>query len=146
AEVTRAGGADVDRLTRDGDRTGGRVPGGGDGGRGEVEIGVGKDDDRSRGAQFQGQLLHSGDRGQVLPDAGRSGERDLPHPLIGASRSPSSPPEPVSTDSTPSGSPASMKHSARANAVSGVVLAGLRITELPAASAGAILWLTNSAG
>ena len=52
------------------------------------------------------------------------------------SRSPSAPPGPVSTDSTPSGSPASTKHAASASAVSGVVRAGLRTTAFPAASAG----------
>ena len=44
-------------------------------------------------------------------------------------------PGPVTTDSTPSGSPASVKHRARASAVSGVVLAGLSTIALPAASA-----------
>ena len=60
--------------------------------------------------------------------------------------SPSTPPGPVTTDSTPSGSPASVKHRARASAVSGVVLAGLSTTALPAASAGASLCMTSSAG
>src|SRR4051794_37541012 len=62
------------------------------------------------------------------------------------SRSPSDPPGPVSTDSTPSGSPASTKHSASARAVSGVVRAGLSTTAFPAASAGAILCSTSSDG
>ena len=55
------------------------------------------------------------------------------------STSPNEPPGPVSTDRTPSGRPASTKHSARASAVSGVVRAGLRTTAFPAASAGADL-------
>jgi hypothetical protein len=62
------------------------------------------------------------------------------------SRSPSSPPGPVSTDSTPSGNPASTKQPASARAVNGVVRAGLRTTALPAASAGAILCKTSRAG
>ena len=62
------------------------------------------------------------------------------------SMSPSSAPGPVSTESTPSGKPASTKHAASASAVSGVVRAGLRTTELPAASAGATLCSTSKAG
>ena len=62
------------------------------------------------------------------------------------SASPSAPPGPVSTDSTPSGSPASTKHAASASAVSGVLRAGLRTTAFPAASAGAILCSTSSDG
>jgi len=62
------------------------------------------------------------------------------------SASPRVRPGPVTTDSTPSGSPASVKHRARASAVSGVVLAGLSTTPLPAASAGASLCMTSSAG
>ena len=62
------------------------------------------------------------------------------------STSPNEPPGPVSTDSTPSGRPASTKHSARASAVSGVVRAGLRMTAFPAASAGPTLCSTSSDG
>ena len=62
------------------------------------------------------------------------------------SASPSSPPGPVSTDSTPSGRPASTKHAASASAVSGVVRAGFSTTAFPAASAGATLCSTSSAG
>src|SRR4051812_22672788 len=53
---------------------------------------------------------------------------------------------PVSTDSTPSGRPASTKHFASANAVSGVLRAGLSTTALPAANAGAILCRTSNPG
>ncbi|CAB4737870.1 unannotated protein [freshwater metagenome] len=60
--------------------------------------------------------------------------------------SPSSDPGPCKTCNTPSGNPASVKHFARAIAVSGVVRAGLRTTEFPTASAGAILCRTKSAG
>ncbi len=60
--------------------------------------------------------------------------------------SPSSPPGPVSTDSTPSGRPASTKQAASASAVSGVVRAGSSTTALPAARAGASLCITSSAG
>ena len=62
------------------------------------------------------------------------------------SASPSSPPDPVSTDSTPSGSPASTKHAASARAVNGVVRAGLSTTAFPAANAGATLCSTSSDG
>ena len=47
-------------------------------------------------------------------------------------------PGPVTTLKTPSGSPASWQRSANRRAVSGVCDAGLMITVLPAASAGAI--------
>ena len=60
--------------------------------------------------------------------------------------SPRLPPGPVSTESTPSGRPASVKQRARARAVSGVVLAGLSTTALPAARAGASLCMTSRAG
>ena len=60
--------------------------------------------------------------------------------------SPKSAPGPVITLRTPSGKPASMKHWANAIAVSGVVLAGFKITALPTASAGPILCITKSAG
>ena len=50
------------------------------------------------------------------------------------SRSPISSPCPVTTLSTPGGRPASTKHAASANAVNGVVSAGLRTTALPAAT------------
>jgi hypothetical protein len=62
------------------------------------------------------------------------------------SASPSSPPGPVSTDSTPSGRPASTKQAAIASAVNGVLRAGLSTTALPAASAGASLCSTSRAG
>jgi hypothetical protein len=48
-------------------------------------------------------------------------------------------PNPVSTLTTPSGTPASAMTSASNSAVSGVCSAGLRITVLPHASAGATL-------
>ena len=50
---------------------------------------------------------------------------------------PTLPPGPVTTLSTPSGSPASWQSSANLSAVSGVCDAGLMTTVLPAASAGA---------
>ena len=56
-----------------------------------------------------------------------------------ASAAPTSPPGPVSTWTTPGGAPASWKTSASRSAVSGVTDAGLRMTTLPAASAGASL-------
>ena len=60
--------------------------------------------------------------------------------------SPSSPPAPVRTDSTPSGSPASTKQAAMASAVNGVARAGFNTTAFPAANAGASLCITSSAG
>ncbi len=62
------------------------------------------------------------------------------------SASPISLPCPVTTESTGPGSPASRKQSASASAVSGVSSAGLRTTALPAASAGAILWIASRPG
>ena len=61
------------------------------------------------------------------------------------SASPRLPPGPVRTDSTPSGSPASVKQRARASAVSGVA-GWLSTTALPAVSAGASLRTTSRAG
>ena len=62
------------------------------------------------------------------------------------STSPNSPPGPVSTESTPSGKPASTKQAASARAVNGVVRAGFKTTALPAAKAGASLCSTSKAG
>ena len=55
-------------------------------------------------------------------------------------------PSPVTTLSTPSGSPASAAISAKASAVSGVNSAGLSTTVLPAASAGATFHASISSG
>ncbi len=55
-----------------------------------------------------------------------------------ASASPSEPPGPVMTFSTPGGKPASARHSASFRASSGVSLAGLRMTALPASRAGKV--------
>src|SRR6478736_879768 len=62
------------------------------------------------------------------------------------SRSPNFPPGPVTTDNAPGGRPASTKHCASLSAVNGVDRAGFNTTALPAASAGAILCSTVSAG
>ena len=61
-------------------------------------------------------------------------------------RSPNFPPEPVTTDNAPAGSPASTKHCASLSAVNGVDRAGFNTTALPAANAGAILCNTVNAG
>ena len=55
-------------------------------------------------------------------------------------------PGPVMTFSTPGGRPTSCAISARASAVSGVWLAGLMITVLPHASAGATFHAVSSSG
>ena len=54
------------------------------------------------------------------------------------SSSPTSPPGPVTTLSAPFGSPASSNARASSNVVSGVQLAGFRMTVLPVISAGPI--------
>ena len=54
--------------------------------------------------------------------------------------------EPTTTLTTPSGTPASLRMAATANAVSGVSLAGLSTTVQPAASAGPILRVAMAAG
>ena len=59
---------------------------------------------------------------------------------------PSFAPGPVSTFSTPGGSPTSTAISPSASAVSGVWLAGFRIIVLPQASAGAIFQTAISSG
>ncbi len=59
---------------------------------------------------------------------------------------PTSDPGPVMTFSTPGGRPASAAISASASAVSGVWLAGLMITVLPHASAGATFHAVSSSG
>ena len=60
--------------------------------------------------------------------------------------SPTVPPEPVRQEIASGGSPASSRISTIASADSGVSLAGLRITALPAANAGPILWQTRFNG
>ena len=55
-------------------------------------------------------------------------------------------PGPVITLSTPEGSPASFAMSASASAVSGVCVAGLMMTVLPHASAGATFHAVSSSG
>ena len=55
-------------------------------------------------------------------------------------------PGPVMTFSTPGGSPTSIAISPSASAVSGVWLAGLRMTVLPHASAGATFHAASSSG
>ena len=57
-------------------------------------------------------------------------------PAWPASAVPTSPPAPVTTLSTPGGSPASLANRARVSVVSGVISAGLITTEHPAANAG----------
>ena len=59
---------------------------------------------------------------------------------------PTDAPGPVITLSTPAGTPASTAASARASAVSGVWLAGLMITVLPQARAGATFHAVSSSG
>src|SRR5687767_3946198 len=60
--------------------------------------------------------------------------------------SPTLPPEPTTRFSAPAGRPASASTSHNLTAVSGVVLAGLSTSELPAASAGATLCATKFKG
>jgi hypothetical protein len=55
-------------------------------------------------------------------------------------------PPPVTTFSTPGGNPTSMAASPSASAVRGVWLAGLRMTVLPVASAGATFHIASSSG
>ncbi len=54
-------------------------------------------------------------------------------------RSPIFAPEPVTNESTPGGRPASCKSSTSLAAMTGAVLAGFRITGLPATSAAAVM-------
>ncbi len=63
-----------------------------------------------------------------------------------SSAAPVSPPGPVTTLSTPGGSPASTSASAIRSAVNGVLLDGLRTMVFPPTSAGAIFRVTVAAG
>ena len=63
-----------------------------------------------------------------------------------ASAAPAVSPNPVTTFTTPSGTPASAISSASRSAVSGVCSAGLRTTQLPAASAGPSFHAAISSG
>ena len=70
----------------------------------------------------------------------------LPIPGWAAIAAPASPPGPVTTLTTPAGSPASRASSPKRMAVSGDQLAGLRTTVLPAASAGPSFQLASISG
>ncbi len=67
-------------------------------------------------------------------------------PGCSTSACPTVDPAPVITLSTPGGKPTSIASSPRASAVSGVWLAGFRITTLPQASAGAIFHAASNSG
>jgi hypothetical protein len=63
-----------------------------------------------------------------------------------ASAAPTTSPRPVTTLRTPAGTPASAASSASRTVVSGVAVAGFRITEFPAASAGPIFQIAIQSG
>ena len=118
-----------------------------DGHRGRVDVGVGEHDHGARRAQLEREAFFT-PASWVMRVPTRV---DPVNEILLTRESPTkacprSPPGPVSTDRTPSGSPASTKHAARARAVNGVVRAGLSTTALPAARAGATLCRTSSGG
>ena len=113
-----------------------------------VEVGVLEDDERALAAELERQLLARARR-RLADDAshlGRAGERDLVDAGMLDESLRRCAPSPVTTLSTPGGSPASCASSANSSAVSGVNSAGLSTTVLPAASAGAIFHASISSG
>ena len=106
-----------------------------------IEIRVGKDDVRTLAAKLQRHLLDraGGDRHDPAAGLGFAGEGDLVDQRMRDQRLADLVARTRQTLTTPSGTPASRQISPRMIAVIGVVLAGLRTTVLPAASAGAEL-------
>ena len=54
----------------------------------QLEIGVGKDDQRAVRAELEREALDAGDARDLLSNSGRAGEADLPHARVGAERAP----------------------------------------------------------
>src|SRR2546426_171353 len=115
------------------------VAGSGHGRRDLIQVSIRHDDQRTIGTQFHRNLLMPAMR-QIRSPISR-----LPVKVILRTRrsetstSPISPPEPVRHWIPSGGSPASSKISVSFRAESGVSVAGLTTTELPAASAGPTL-------
>ena len=106
---------------------------------GPVELGVGCDDERVVPSELELHATPAGGRALANAVADRDGarERDRPYLRVSTSAAPTDEPEPVSTLSTPGGSPASAKHSATWSPVRGASCASLRTTVFPWISAGA---------
>ena len=102
-------------------------------------VGVGKHDLRRLPAELEGDLLEvSGRRAGDQPaHLGGAGERDLVHARMRRQTAPTVGPVPVTTLTTPSGRPASVRSSARRSVERLVSSAGLTTTVLPTARAGA---------